>query len=53
MPAVRAVIRAAARQDYRISAFVRGVVASDPFQKSVVREAAPTTEAGQPVARRD
>jgi hypothetical protein len=53
MPAVRGVIRAAARQDYRISAFVRGVVASEPFQKSVVREAAPTTEAGPPVARRE
>ncbi len=47
MPAVRAVIRHAARQDYRISAFVQGVVASDSFQKSVVRAAAPpSTEQG-------
>jgi cytochrome c553 len=54
MPAVRQVIRAAARQDYRISAFVRGVVASEPFQKSVVRPVAPvTTDVGQPVARRE
>ncbi|MEZ5290018.1 MAG: DUF1592 domain-containing protein [Vicinamibacterales bacterium] len=52
MPAVRAVIRAAARQDYRMSAFVRGIVASDPFQKSVVREAAPTTDVAPPDARR-
>ncbi|MBP7778147.1 MAG: DUF1592 domain-containing protein [Acidobacteria bacterium] len=50
MAAVRAVIRHAARQDYRISAFVQGVVASDPFQLSVVRRAAPlATE--QPRAR--
>ena len=42
MPAVRAVIRQAARRDYKISAFVQGVVASDPFQKSVVRETALT-----------
>ena len=53
MPAVRAVIRAAAAQDYRISAFVRGIAASDPFQRSIVREAAPTTEAGPPEARRE
>ena len=43
MPAVRAVLRRAARQDYRISAFVQGIVASDPFQKSVVRPATPLT----------
>lgn len=52
MPAVRGVIRTAARQDYKVSAFVRGVVASEPFQKTVVREAAPTTEAAPPEARR-
>ncbi|MEZ5417493.1 MAG: DUF1592 domain-containing protein [Vicinamibacterales bacterium] len=52
MPVVRTVIRAAAKQDYRISAFVRGIAASEPFQKSVVRDAAPTTEAGQPAAAR-
>ena len=37
MPAVRAVIRRAAKQDYKVSAFVQGVVASAPFQMSVVR----------------
>jgi len=43
MPAVRAVIRQAARHDYKISAFVHGIVASAQFQKSVVRLAAPVT----------
>ena len=43
MPAVRAVIRQAARRDYKISAFVQGIVASEQFQKSVVRVAAPLT----------
>jgi hypothetical protein len=33
MPAVRAVVRAAAAEDYRFSAFVRGVVNSVPFRK--------------------
>jgi hypothetical protein len=48
MPAVRQVIRRAAARDYRISAFVQGVVATDQFQKSVIRPAAPvTTDAGQ------
>jgi hypothetical protein len=48
MPAVRQVIRRAAAHDYRISAFVQGIVASDQFQKSVIRPAAPgTTDAGQ------
>ena len=41
MPAVRAVIRSAAKQDYRVSAFVRGIVASAPFQKSIIRSVAP------------
>ena len=48
MPAVRAVIRNAAKQDYRISAFVRGIVASAPFQKSIIKAADPmATDAGQ------
>jgi hypothetical protein len=47
MPAIRAVIRGAAKQNYRISTFVRGVVASDPFQKSIMRATPPvTTEQG-------
>ena len=48
MPAVRQVIRRAAARDYRIAGFVQGVVATDQFQKSVVRVNAPlTTEQGQ------
>ncbi|MGE4084849.1 MAG: DUF1592 domain-containing protein [Vicinamibacterales bacterium] len=48
MPAVRQVIRQAAARGYRMSAFVRGVVATDQFQKSVVRPAAAvTTDVGQ------
>ncbi len=43
MPAVRAVIRQAAKRDYKISAFIQGVVASDSFQKSIIHPAAPTT----------
>jgi cytochrome c553 len=47
MPAIRQVIRQAAARDYRVSAFVQGVVATDQFQKSVVRPNAPlTTEQG-------
>jgi hypothetical protein len=49
MPAVRQVIRRAEAQNYRMSAFVQGIVASDQFQKSVVRESAPVTT--EPVAR--
>ena len=43
MPAVRQVIRQAAARNYAISAFVQGVVATDQFQKSVVRADAPLT----------
>ena len=32
MPTVRAITREAAEQDYRMSAFIRGVVHSLPFQ---------------------
>jgi hypothetical protein len=51
MPAVRAVIRHAAGQNYRISAFVHGIVSSDPFQKSVVRATAPLTTEQAPANR--
>jgi mono/diheme cytochrome c family protein len=48
LPAVRRVIRQAASRNYAISAFVQGIVASDQFQKSVVRVDAPlTTEQGR------
>jgi hypothetical protein len=32
MPAVRAITRAAARDDYRFSSLVLGIVSSEPFQ---------------------
>ena len=32
MPTVRAIVRAAAKQDYKISAFITGVIASPAFQ---------------------
>jgi hypothetical protein len=35
MPAVRGVVRAAARDDYRFSALVRGIVTSLPFQMRI------------------
>jgi len=44
MPAVRRVIRDAAKQDYRVGAFVLGVVNSQAFRMSKV-EAAETTAA--------
>ncbi len=36
LPAVRAIIRDAAREGYHISAFVQGIVRSDAFRKSVI-----------------
>ena len=36
MPAVRAIVRDAARNDYRLSAFIRGVVRSAAFQRGRV-----------------
>ena len=51
MPTVRRIIRDAARQDYRISAFVSGVIDSAAFQRTRVPvKEAPTTTA--PVAER-
>jgi hypothetical protein len=47
LPAVRAVIRQAARREYKVSAFVQGIVASEQFQKSVVR-VSETTDQGPP-----
>jgi mono/diheme cytochrome c family protein len=43
MPAVRQVIRRAAARDYRISAFVQGIAATNQFQQSVVRASESTT----------
>jgi hypothetical protein len=36
MPSVRAIVRDSARQNYRFSSLVIGIVKSTPFQKSVV-----------------
>jgi len=36
MPAVRQIVRDAAKDDYRISAIVKGIIASDQFQKMSV-----------------
>jgi mono/diheme cytochrome c family protein len=44
MPALRAIVRAAAKQDYRIGAFIAGVTRSTAFQMS--RPAAVETTAG-------
>jgi hypothetical protein len=52
MPALRAIVRAAAKQDYRIGAFIAGVTRSAAFQMS--RPAAVETMArGQDDQRRD
>lgn len=44
MPAVRKIVREAARDNYRFSAIVNGIVRSTPFQ---MRRAAPDTESQQ------
>ena len=46
MPAVRAILRDAAKQNYRFSAILRGVVHSTPFQ---MRMAAPRENEGSPI----
>jgi Protein of unknown function (DUF1585) len=40
MPRIRAIVRDAARQDYRFSALITGIVRSEQFQKSRVPDAA-------------
>ncbi len=44
MPVVRAIVRDAARNDYRFSSIVFGIVKSDPFQMNV-KPAGPVTAA--------
>jgi predicted GTPase len=36
MPAVRTIVRESARQDYRFSSLIMGIVKSTPFQKRIV-----------------
>jgi hypothetical protein len=38
MPAVRAIVRDTAQNDYRFSSIVMGIVSSTPFQKRVTLE---------------
>ena len=47
MPAVRAIVRDAARQDHRFSAYVMGVVTSPPFQMRRADATSPAAGAGQ------
>ena len=42
MPTVRAIVRDAARNDYRFSSLVVGVVKSTPFEMRKAPEASPT-----------
>jgi mono/diheme cytochrome c family protein len=54
MPAVRAIVRDAARQDYRMSAIVLGIVNSVPFQMRIRAAVPPQTAVARhpsPVAR--
>ena len=44
MPRIRAIVRDAARQDYRFSALVSGIVRSEQFQKSRVPDASPAAK---------
>ncbi len=45
MPAVRAIVRAAADDDYKLSALVLGIVQSVPFQMKAKAEPAGSTQA--------
>jgi hypothetical protein len=38
MPAVRSIVRAAAKENYRFSSIVMGIVRSSPFQMQVLDE---------------
>jgi len=38
MPQVRAIVRAAAKKDYRFSSIVEGIVASDAFRMQALEE---------------
>ncbi len=53
MPQVRAVVRAAKREDYRFSALVAGIVQSDAFRMQAVRRDAESSDRlGASIARR-
>jgi hypothetical protein len=44
MPSIRAIVREAARNDYRLSAFILGVVNSGPFRMNKAGQELLTTE---------
>jgi hypothetical protein len=49
MPAVRTIVRDAARDNYRFSSIVMGIVRSAPFQmRTAPRESTITAEAAEP-----
>ena len=53
MPQVRAVVRKAATQDYRLSAIVSGIVASDAFRMQAPPPAREDAQASGAVAKKD
>jgi hypothetical protein len=53
MPAVRSIVRDAARNDYRFSALVLGIVRSDAFRIKEIQPPEPTPAPGSATARRD
>jgi hypothetical protein len=44
MPTVRAIARGAAKDDYRFSSIILGIVESDAFQKRAAEDAPSATE---------
>jgi hypothetical protein len=48
MPTVRAIVRDAAQQEYRLSAFIQGVIRSQPFRMMQ----APATETAPAASER-
>ena len=47
MPAIRAIVRDAARDNYRFSSIVMGIVAAPAFQSSVVERPEPAQVAAK------
>ena len=44
MPRIRAIVRDAAKQNYRFSALIAGIVGSEEFQKAMIAPAKPAAE---------
>jgi hypothetical protein len=47
MPTVRAIVRQAAREDYKVGALIMGIVQSPAFRQRAAPAAMPTTVARQ------